>query len=793
MAFNGSLGEINYSALSGSKAETAVSIFVYDTKKDSDGGAWRKRTQHTSWYNETLNTATRGARKEFPSIAIIIAQETSLTIYDGDDPDLPMWMVFNRGADSAITNWWDGNNANKATKVVALNGILILSTTNAGCFGAEFISDKSLYFYGPNTNNGYRYNGQIINRNLSNISRVVSKVFNSTLVGYQNFDVTMTVLPDAPIDLETGLPTPTIGFGTEAGASIFRHDKTIVSGGEANASWSVVKIFFDNNYNLWGCEGTDYSPGIQLLSSPPYSSVASIGTGSLGYQLTTQVVTNYGQNTSWPFILGSYGYIRNRHAAGLNLIYTGSDSGITLLKDNVNDRSLSRVCYITSKYNTGWMPGNIKGAWLSDTTVENITGTELVTNGTFDTDTTGWADYNPGGANSATFQVVSGELQVVENGSANYGIVTQTFSVTAGVSYTVSVTFRTALGLARWWVGTSGGTADVVNVVDTTSTSNITTARTFTATSTRTLNISLAARLAEGATAYFDNVSIRRAELDRSVNNRGLQVFGTVTKSAVASGSNLVSYSGFSTSTYFQQPYDANSALHDGDFTISFWLYTSRPNDSSYGDIVSWGDIPYSTGYSTANRYIFFQLWGNTSGQPTKMGIYFKNSTSGAGALPFINIAKDAWQQSCLVRKSGILYWYINGKLVASGNGSGDFAAPSETEKYVWRVGWQGTGYDYPAQYEKIALLKMSKSSFDVKEIVEIYEQEKVLFQPNSQCTLYGSSNLITSVAYDNSLDRWYAGTSEGISTFSGLRRVSNTTTGVITEISASGGLIIDQ
>ena len=28
--------------------------------------------------------------------------------------------------------------------------------------------------------------------------------------------------------------------------------------------------------------------------------------------------------------------------------------------------------YITSKYNTGWMPGDIKLATLSDTTVENI-------------------------------------------------------------------------------------------------------------------------------------------------------------------------------------------------------------------------------------------------------------------------------------------------------------------------------------------------------------------------------------------------------------------------------------
>ena len=40
-------------AIAESNTDTAVDVFVYDTRKDSDGGAWRKRTQNTSWYNET--------------------------------------------------------------------------------------------------------------------------------------------------------------------------------------------------------------------------------------------------------------------------------------------------------------------------------------------------------------------------------------------------------------------------------------------------------------------------------------------------------------------------------------------------------------------------------------------------------------------------------------------------------------------------------------------------------------------------------------------------------------------
>src|SRR6056297_3410556 len=91
-------GELDLTAIAETKADTAVDVFVYDTSRDSDGGAWRKRTQHTSWYNETLNTSTRGSRREFPAVAVIVAEAAKVTIYDGDDPSLPMWMVFNHNS-----------------------------------------------------------------------------------------------------------------------------------------------------------------------------------------------------------------------------------------------------------------------------------------------------------------------------------------------------------------------------------------------------------------------------------------------------------------------------------------------------------------------------------------------------------------------------------------------------------------------------------------------------------------------------------------------------------------------
>ena len=37
--------QLTISGITSSISDTAVDVFVYDTSKDSDGGAWRKRTQ----------------------------------------------------------------------------------------------------------------------------------------------------------------------------------------------------------------------------------------------------------------------------------------------------------------------------------------------------------------------------------------------------------------------------------------------------------------------------------------------------------------------------------------------------------------------------------------------------------------------------------------------------------------------------------------------------------------------------------------------------------------------------
>ena len=74
-------------------------------------------------------------------------------------------------------------------------------------------------------------------------------------------------------------------------------------------------------------------------------------------------------------------------------------------------------------------------------------------------------------------------------------------------------------------------------------------------------------------TAVMNSVSIRKAEEDRSINSAflrdkdsALTIHGTVTKSAVATGADLVAYSGFSASNYLRQPHNADLDVGTGDF-----------------------------------------------------------------------------------------------------------------------------------------------------------------------------------------------------------------------------------
>ena len=89
--------------------------------------------------------------------------------------------------------------------------------------------------------------------------------------------------------------------------------------------------------------------------------------------------------------------------------------------------------------------------------------------------------------------------------------------------------------------------------------------------------------------------------------------------------------------------------------------------------------------------------------------------------------------------------------------------------------------------------MRWSATAPTAEQIAKMYRDEKHLFQENAQATLYGTSDAVTALAYDDDTELLHAGTSAGRSVFQGLRRVSNTTDAVGTAISASNDLVVEE
>lgn len=467
---------------------TAVDWFLYDTRNDSDGGMWRFDSS-LSWYTETLNTATRGATRPFPALALIVAEADTVTIFDCEDASLPMWMVFPSG----VLAYSGG-----VLTVQIHQGFLCIGAAN-GIFEIPFITDEMQF----------RQTGQIRAQNLIS-TRGSAAMMTTPRVGYlpgSNVnDIAMTILDDAPIDPDTGLKVPTIAVATDGGVSVIKDDGTVVDLMTSNGEMHAVSFDVDNRLFITGGQTIAYMNWV-------FNSIPLSDSDAFDFRF------NQGSTPARLGTNGSTGAAESNASVGgcwaLGTLY----QGLQLLDYDPETPANGSVAYITTEYNTGYMFGDIAGAFLASTDDSDLVGSgELVTNGDFAADSdwtkgTGWAI----GSGAAT----------KSPGSSAY--LSQASALTSGLTFVFEFTIsgRTA-GNAH--ARLENATAPVRNADGTY----------FETITTDSANPRIIISADSAFDGSIDNISVKLADPDRSHNGNGLIVNGTWTREVVADGAELV-------------------------------------------------------------------------------------------------------------------------------------------------------------------------------------------------------------------------------------------------------------
>jgi trimeric autotransporter adhesin len=785
--------------------KTATSVFVYDTSKDSDAGAWRKRTQGTSWYNETLNTATRGSRREFPSVAILVTESDKLTIYDADDTNVEMWMVFERGYGSwpAITGIYvnGSGGTNTASSIKMMNATLVggstdSTTDNAYSIVLNFISEK----FTTHGNASYKFTNTISERN--SLLSGIRQFSTPKLVGNIVYDVAMTVLSDAPIDNTTGLPTPTIAFATDEGVTVFKDDGNHM---EDSGSGSHFDIYGSN----WAATSQQVTFGDDKKL---YFSTGSFAMASCDVRGLNADITNIqDQRASYKVSLDDYpikqitgndyaiyGWTEHSPAwkegegttvvTGLNSYNPKPRLVRYHMPDNIGygtysgDKQLYN--HVSHDYNTGWMHGDIRLATLSSTVPGKLSSNNLVTNGNFSNGTTGWT------ATNSTLSVSGGELTVTSTGG-NRPQANQTISTVIGKTYLITANGRRGTATSNVEIEISGISSK--DTASTDSNSVQTLFNTFIATATSHI-IQLKiddGNVPVGETAIFDNVTMTESIDNRHATSQkggSLRVFGNITKTEVAPGAELMAFGGFDASgtanNYLEYNYSEDLEFGTGDFSVTGWFKTS---DQSYvKNIVSRYTI--ISGGTAQGMNVSIMTDGT-------LYLYTKGSPSAAAYTPTNGqraVDDNRWHHFVASRFStGFMEVWVDGELYTKSYMSiQDVNVASQAREL--RIAYH-YGSDQSA-CDNLALIRMSASVPTEYQVKKMYEEERGLFQKDAKATLQDTDNqVIRDVAYDSHTGLHYVVTDQGKSVFKGLNRVDQSDKGVNTAISVHKGLTVEE
>lgn len=261
---------------------------------------------------------------DFPSVVGIVLEASTLTIYDAAEPEFPVWSV------KDFTGF-------TIRSVAALNGVVIVGTT-AGVVVLDFASDDTEVALTYTT---------------GTTPAIVNNAVNC---------VTITALDGAPIDMTTGLPVPTVAAGTAGGVSVVKSDDTVVDSGSTAAvsaiGFSIDGLWWDHNSSG---KSMNYASFDEIEQGGGFGALVAANTVTA----STFATLAYGGG----FVFSDDILIKVGHLTGGT-----AKQGVMLHSPDYDDFSEGGSALITSTYATGWMRGDIQGAFLCSTDATSLVG-----------------------------------------------------------------------------------------------------------------------------------------------------------------------------------------------------------------------------------------------------------------------------------------------------------------------------------------------------------------------------------------------------------------------------------
>jgi len=237
--------------------------------------------------------------------------------------------------------------------------------------------------------------------------------------------------------------------------------------------------------------------------------------------------------------------------------------------------------------------------------------------------------------------------------------------------------------------------------------------------------------------------------VDRSVNDEGLDIHGTITEAPVATGAELMGYSGFLDNTNFlRQPYNSDLDFGTTDFYMMGWVKTS-----SNGRIIDRANIIDNSCKVTLDV------------DANLARIYMFNSSLTMAALISSSlVTNNTWHFICGYRIDDVLYISVDG--ITENNTICTYDIINTAQ--ITTIGASNLG-TVSLENGVLALIRAGKGAPTAQQIKEIYDAERPLFQENARCLLQGSSSDVRALDYDESTGLLTVCTTDHITKFNGL------------------------